>query len=413
MNLSSIISKVLDKKGVFLFTFSNLYRRAVNFIFVVCLARVLTLDEFGEFSSYNYLLSLVIIITNFGFNEFVLANSNTDKTLNSNFKTLFLASLSLLILIGLISLFLPLSNNLMFVLLLAKLYLDVSLSKIFLSYFQVKGYIKQLSIDYFISSSVIVVLVVICYYYKASLNSFLLASIFGSLILYILNLKYIELKSDFNLIDNAKRIGRKIKYYGLSNITVTLYMLIPNAIASFLVVNDELAIYQAAFSIANVILLVSVSYIQFSYKDLLKIKRKNQFITKLKNISKNIIAINLIIILFFAFFGKELIIFVFGTDDYLQSWPILMILLAANLLQSVSAVFLMTVVVGKLQKKKYRTNQELIVIGVVVGFVCIFYFGIYGICFTYLILYLYSLIRFFILNKKMMNNYEKYFNKDC
>ena len=380
---------------------------------MVCLARVLTLDEFGEFSSYNYLLSLVIIITNFGFNEFVLANSNTDKTLNSNFKTLFLASLSLLILIGLISLFLPLSNNLMFVLLLAKLYLDVSLSKIFLSYFQVKGYIKQLSIDYFISSSVIVVLVVICYYYKASLNSFLLASIFGSLILYILNLKYIELKSDFNLIDNAKRIGRKIKYYGLSNITVTLYMLIPNAIASFLVVNDELAIYQAAFSIANVILLVSVSYIQFSYKDLLKIKRKNQFITKLKNISKNIIAINLIIILFFAFFGKELIIFVFGTDDYLQSWPILMILLAANLLQSVSAVFLMTVVVGKLQKKKYRTNQELIVIGVVVGFVCIFYFGIYCICLTYLILYLYSLIRFFILNKKMMNNYEKYFNKDC
>ncbi|MBP1838704.1 lipopolysaccharide biosynthesis protein [Formosa algae] len=403
-----IKEKVLSKKDVFLFTIANLFRRATNFIFVILLARILNLETLGEYSSYTYFISLFIVVTNFGFNEFIIANSEDEKILKINFTGFFLFSLLILSVFFLIATCFNIPNYSLFLLVGIKIFLDTSLIKVLLSYFQVLKKVNKLTVSYLLSSILILIFLLVAYYFESSIYIFLIVYCIGLVILYFIALLEIKPFVKINFRKFYETNILKIKYYGLSYITVSIYMLIPNVFAALFIGKEELGIYQVAYSIANVILLVSISFIQYSYSGFLKIKCKKAFTNRLKNIIKQVFLINTIVIFFFFFFGKFILINIYGSEVFEDSWSLLMILLLANIIQSISSVLAITLIIAKLQKVKFKLNLELIILSLICSSLFIYLFQIYGVVLSFIIVYAYSFFRFAVINKNVLNKFEKF-----
>lgn len=408
-----IKEKVIGKKDVSLFTIANLFRRATNFIFVVLLARILDLEMFGEYTSYAYTISLFIVITNFGFNEFILANSKNEESLKFNYTGFFLLSFVILIAFFLGAYFFEIPNYYLFILVGTKIFLDTSLVKILLSYFQVIKKVDKLTISYLVSSFVILIFLFIAYFLKSGIYTFLIIYCSGLSLIYIIPL---SIANPFTKISFRKFFVNnllKVKYYGLSYVTVSMYMLIPNVLAAQVIGREELGIYQVAYSIANVILLVSISFIQYSYGKFLRIENRELFQKQLKNTINQVSIINIVVILFLLFFGKFILIEIYGSGVFEQSWSLLMILLVANLFQSISAILLLPLIVFKEQKVKFHINIELIVLSLISSFLLITNFESLGITYSFLVVFVYSFFRLLKINRKILSNYEWYYNKNC
>lgn len=350
------------------------------------------------------------MVTNFGFNEYILANSKDEKTLKTNFLGFFLFSLIILLGILFLIVFINISDYLLLVLIAIKIFLDTSLVKILLAYHQVKKTIPQLTFVYFISSIVILALISLVYICGGSVYSYLASYIIGLTLIYIISLYNIKPQLNIPVSQFYKKNVSKIKYYGLSYITVSLYMLIPNAIAAVMIPKKEMALYQASYSIANVILLVSVSFIQYSYSKLIGISKREIFKKELLKIIKQVILINTFVIFFFFFFGEYILTNTYGSIFFKKGLMPLLLLLIANLIQSVSAVLIMPLVIVKMQKIKYYINIELIVITSISSTILIYMFSYYGIIYSFILIYIYSFFRFARVNQTIIKNYDEYVN---
>ncbi|OEI81639.1 hypothetical protein AST99_02865 [Formosa algae] len=286
--------------------------------------------------------------------------------------------------------------------------MDTSLIKVLLSYFQVLKKVNKLTVSYLLSSILILIFLLVAYYFESSIYIFLIVYCIGLVILYFIALLEIKPFVKINFRKFYETNILKIKYYGLSYITVSIYMLIPNVFAALFIGKEELGIYQVAYSIANVILLVSISFIQYSYSGFLKIKCKKAFTNRLKNIIKQVFLINTIVIFFFFFFGKFILINIYGSEVFEDSWSLLMILLLANIIQSISSVLAITLIIAKLQKVKFKLNLELIILSLICSSLFIYLFQIYGVVLSFIIVYAYSFFRFAVINKNVLNKFEKF-----
>lgn len=60
-----------------LYTISLYIRKLAAAIVIFCLARYLPVSEYGLYSSYTNIAGVLLLITNFGFNEYIIVSSKS------------------------------------------------------------------------------------------------------------------------------------------------------------------------------------------------------------------------------------------------------------------------------------------------------------------------------------------------
>lgn len=374
---------------------SNIAKRLTNYLLFIVIAREYSLFVVGEYSSYINIISVLLLITNFGYNEYI--SIQTKEDLSKQFTVLTLLSFLTLIFIVIISSIFPINNKLLFSLLIIKLFLETTVSLIQLAYFQVVNKIYLVTISNYLISILTTIVIGLNTFYKFEINILVLLIVLISTISILFVFKFV----DFNRLSIKQFISeliitlKNLKYFGLVALTVPLYMAGPNIIASFMIPKEELAVYQVAFSLSNVILLLSISSIQSSFPKILESRfdtvRMGEF---LKQLSIKIIVLNLIILFVALFISNWGIAMLVKNNAYAGASKHLYILLGANMLQSISSIAAITLIVYGQQKKKFFIQIELVTLSWVGGWLCINFLKESGIAIAYIILYAYGLIRY-------------------
>lgn len=378
-----------------MYTISNVLKRGANFIFLLLIARTVSVDEMGSFSAYLNVASVLLLLTNFGFHEYILVNSNNQKILKYNFSVFLVLSFSIFFILLCCSLFVPSINNLVFGMVLGKMFLDNFIYLIFLSYYQVNNSLKSITYFNLFNAFGIISLSFFCFHFQLTLELFLATTFSLSFVIVIVNSILIQpfLIKPIRILFFIRNIFPSLKYYGLSIITVPAYMMLPSLVASFKLSKTDLAIYQIAFSIANIILLVSASYIQSQYPVFLK--EKSRYSSLAKKTAVIIFIFNFTVILFFSLFGKSLIKVLYDKDIYLNSLSPLIGLLFANFLQSLSSIYAISMLLNRDLRLKSQFQLEFIIIAGSLSILLINYFNIWGVVASYIILYVFTFIRYY------------------
>jgi len=379
------------------FTLSNLIKRGANYLFLVVLARNISVYDMGVFSAYINVVGVVLLITNFGFSEFILVNSDTKKALKENITNFIHVSSMILLLLIIISLMIPLESNYLFFLILIKVFVEKSINDMFLAYHQVVKKINIMTIINTISGLFVLGIVVIYYFFKQSFYIYLI--MIDVLYLIILGVLLYKIKFEFISFKNIKNFIKerfsKLKYYGITYMTTPLYMMAPTVIASFVLKPATLALYQVAFSISNILLLISISLLQVRYVRFLELKDNFKELTKaLKKTALEIFIINFVVFMTLLIFGKKFLEIVYSKSAYIEAYYPLLFLLICNMIFMFAAIIAVIMVVRKEQKEKSRYHLEFVIISIFFGFLLTYNYGVYGLITSYLILYSYSTIRY-------------------
>lgn len=380
-----------------MFTLSNLIKRGANYLFLVVLARNISVYDMGVFSAYINVVGVVLLITNFGFSEFILVNSDTKKALKENITNFIHVSSMILLLLIIISLMIPLESNYLFFLILIKVFVEKSINDMFLAYHQVVKKINIMTIINTISGLFVLGIVVIYYFFKQSFYIYLI--MIDVLYLIILGVLLYKIKFEFISFKNIKNFIKerfsKLKYYGITYMTTPLYMMAPTVIASFVLKPATLALYQVAFSISNILLLISISLLQVRYVRFLELKDNFKELTKaLKKTALEIFIINFVVFMTLLIFGKKFLEIVYSKSAYIEAYYPLLFLLICNMIFMFAAIIAVIMVVRKEQKEKSRYHLEFVIISIFFGFLLTYNYGVYGLITSYLILYSYSTIRY-------------------
>jgi len=388
-----------------MFTFSNLLKRGSNYLLLILLARSMPISLVGTYSAYVNAFSLVLLISNFGFSEYLLVNSENEKKLRHN--SVFFLELSLLIFIGILicTSFIPIQNSVLAILILIKLYFETSVYNMILSFFQVKQKISVVAVINLISASLIVLILGISFFYNQDITIYLIGVIAVHVMVYMYFLNQIKapVLSIQELKNHFKKIVKDLKYYGYAMVSTPLYLMIPTVAGSFLLTSEVLAKYQVAYSISNILLLVSVSQIQVGYVEFLDAQNNSLKLKKvLKKFAIRVFGINVLFLLFFALFGEKMLLIVFDKEAYLESFIPLVYLLFINIICMFSSLLAVIMVLKKDQKLKTKYHIEFIMISTIFGIILTYYFGVNGLISAYLILYVYSFLRYFFYVKRKL-----------
>lgn len=389
-----------------MFTFSNLLKRGANYLLLVVLARSFSVSEIGIYSTYMNVVALLVLITNFGFSEFLLVNSGSKKELKNNTTIFIQLSLYMLMLILFLSFFMPLKKSELYFFLLIKVFFETSVYNILLAHYQVLKKIKTISIFNILSGVSLVIICFICYFLNKSINTYLILIdviylLIFSYLFYFIKTKLKPFKVIFSFI---KEKYSSLKYYGLAMITVPVYMMAPTVIGSLLLKPEVIANYQVAFSISNILLLVSVSLLQVGYANFIEYQNDlRKLRIELKNTGIKIILINVLVFIFFLVFGKDVLLLVYKKEQYLNSYYPLILLLIGNIIFMFASLTAVLMVVLKMQKEKAKYHLEFIVISIVFGFILTYFCGLYGLVVSYLVLYSYASFKY---AKKFINIYS-------
>jgi O-antigen/teichoic acid export membrane protein len=388
-----------------MFTFSNLLKRGSNYLLLILLARSMPISLVGTYSAYVNAFSLVLLISNFGFSEYLLVNSENEKKLRHN--SVFFLELSLLIFIGILicTSFIPIQNSVLAILILIKLYFETSVYNMILSFFQVKQKISVVAVINLISASLIVLILGISFFYNQDITIYLIGVIAVHVMVYMYFLNQIKapVLSIQELKNHFKKIVKDLKYYGYAMVSTPLYLMIPTVAGSFLLTSEVLAKYQVAYSISNILLLVSVSQIQVGYVEFLDAQNNSLKLKKvLKKFAIRVFGINVLFLLFFALFGEKMLLIVFDKEAYLESFTPLVYLLFINIICMFSSLLAVIMVLKKDQKLKTKYHIEFIMISTIFGIILTYYFGVNGLISAYLILYVYSFLRYFFYVKRKL-----------
>lgn len=391
-----------------MFTISNLLKRGANYLLMVFLARTLSVSLIGSYSAYINVIGVILLITNFGFSEYVLVNSGNEVLRKKNASIFLQISTLLFFIILLVSFVIPLNDLRLAVLVLIKIFLETSIYNILLAYYQVEDKIKVMSITNIISGSSVIVISIIFYFHNYEIYTYLF--FINIIYLVIVTFHFLKIKLNFLSITEIrsflKTIFLDLKYYGIAMITIPVYMMAPTVIGSFLLKPEVLAQYQIAFSIANILLLVSVSLLQEGYVRFIACQHSILKLTKeLKKTGLKIILINLFFLILFIVFGEELILLVYKKEEYLNAYYPLLILLFSNMIFMFASIAAVIMVILKLQKEKAKYHIEFIFISIFFGLLLTYIYGIYGLASSYIILYSYSTIRYV---KKYIKIYKAY-----
>lgn len=354
---------------------------------------------FGTVSAYNNVISILILFTNFGFSEYILVNSGSKEKLHLNTRNLiFVSVLCAIIILSLSSIF-PFESWLIFSLLWIKIYFENALALLLLAFFQVDKKMKVISAYNIFNSLLIFIVLGVLYYLKLGLLHYLISIV----LIYLATTLFLIGRHGLNPLYSLslKRKTRiyfwikEMRYYGFSMITIPVYMMLPSVIGAISLKKPDFAIFQSAFSLTNIILLVSTSYLQSEYPKYLYSESIAELKERLFKTVLKVFFLNAFIIVFFLFLGKDILLVVYKKEIFQSAFFPLLILLGANMLFVFASAFSVPIVINKQQKLKTKLHLEFIFISLVLSIFLIQLMGIVGICITYLLLYTYVFFRYF------------------
>lgn len=379
---------------------------------VVLLARSITTFEFGMYSSIINILSLLLIITNFGFSEFILVNSNTLEKLKDNSSKLIQYSASLAVSLIIIGGLFYIEYFFLFVLLGLKIFIEGTFMQVLLSVYQVRNDINKIAYINILVSILTTLAIIISYILKFDIYGIIISATLVNLIFVALNFRYIKPKFKLFYFNQSVIISsfKELKYYGVSMITVPFYMFTPGFVGAIILSKTDLSIYQVAFSISSLLIVVLTSYIQTVLPRFISIsneKNIRKFKELLNSTILRVLIFNILVLITFYFSGKYLLNLVYNDSFYVQSYPYLLILISANMLQAIAGVLGIFFTVNKLQREKYNIQIEFIILSWILSLTLTHFFSILGLACSFIILYGYVLFRYYIFYRSRINNIYK------
>ncbi len=383
----------------------SLYARQIAGTFVILfLGRYLSVYDYGIFSSYKTIAIFLLLFANIGYNEYILVSSqNIVREVQLKIALFMINAIFILLLIGFFSLFFNLESNLLFILVLIRTFFDGVFFAIVLPYFQASKKFNIISYVNIFYSLTIILIALISYKFNLSLTKFLILNIglgifnfiqvsYYAKINYILALKY--LKKLIQMIDKSI-----FAYVGVVLFSY-LYMQIPSLYTSTFVMKEDAALYFSAFTISSIISLLITAQVQKMVPEMIQAS-----IIKIKNIInsnlKFIISLNLIIFIFFTFFGKYVLRFLYSKDYYINAYPILLILTLSNISIAIAAIYGAYLTASGNQHLKIKMQIEAILISLIILFLFHKY-KIYAATISYFLSGLHIGIRYVLKAKKLL-----------
>jgi len=383
------------------YTISILLRRISNFVLNIFIARLVTLQEFGEYSQFTILVTYLLLITEFGYSEYILVKSKKENNLDFLLTNLTLVSIVTFILIGIILFFF--NNSLLLLLVLVKVYLDVYLNKLVLTYYQFEQKLSIYSKINIAYSFVIFSFIFLLQYFNLSIENIIMSiDLLLSVTLLFLIVKtniYIKL---FSFTKLFPYINKDFAYYALSSITIPIYMQLPIFIMTFFILKEQIAIFYLSYTISSVMLLISISINQQCLPKLIHNKNRS-FYSQIKQPMLLLISFNILAFVIFYFYGEVILTTILNKPEYIESNKYILFLMISNIFQSASGLIALYLISNGFMKQKLRIHIELITISIVLSLILIPLFKLYGTAYTYILLYIVAFIRYliFVLNSKL------------
>lgn len=380
------------------YTVSLYLRRIASAAVIFILARFLTLYDYGLYSSYTNIAGLCLLVTNLGYNEYILVS--TKNELNKvRLEVIFFISFAIFFIIILfVGLgFFNIEQYFIFYLAILKVFFDNTFFTLILPYFQSAKKFFQIGKINIIYSLFIISLTLIAYIFHFSLIKFLVLYVIGGIINFI-HCSYIA-KMDFRYLFTKYKsfitlLDKSIIYYITVSAIVFIKGQLSSLFVSFVLPKEQVAIYFAAFNIATVLGLVSVAQIQQLYPELIN-KSYQHIVNTMKKNLKFIIGINLIILFCFIIFGKLLLLLLYGSQDYINAYPYLLVLTLCSLISSAGMVF--STYMTSQGHQKYKSQLQIEFLIVVIVLMCVYHkLGVWGAILTTFSLEIYTFLRYFI-----------------
>jgi O-antigen/teichoic acid export membrane protein len=356
------------------------------------ITRLVSIQDFGEYSQFTIFTTYLLLITEFGYNEYILVKAKKENNLDFLLTNFMFISLITFILISIVLLFF--NQTLLLFLVLLKVYLDTYLSKLILSYYQFEQKFNVYSKLNILYSVLILFFVFLLKYLNFSIENIVLTV---DLFL-LMNIAVLSFKSNISInLLNLKKIlpciNKEFSFYAFSSITIPIYMLMPLFIMTFYVSKEDIAIFYLAYTISSVMLLISISINQQYLAKLIHNKSGN-FYQQIKYPILILLGFNLFAFFVFYVFGEYILISLLNKPEYTESNNYILLLMVSNIFQSISGLLALFFISNNLMKKKLNIHLEFIGLSIFLSYILIVNFGLIGVVYTYIIIYLYGALRY-------------------
>jgi len=402
IKLIALIKNILNSQ---LYTISLYSRQVAGTVVLLLVTRMLPVYEYGLMRSYVAIASFLLMFANLGYNEYILVSSkNVVREIQIKIGFFTINAIATVVIIMMISAFVPLKSYLIFVLVLLRTFFDGTFFCIMLPYFQATRKFNLISYVNIFYSFITVLIAIICYIFHFSLATFLLLGIFLGIFNFIQVTYYSGVKYSFAL-KYLKRIFKKIdktifSYAGVV-LCAYLYMQIPSLYISTFISKETAALYFAAYTIASIIALLMVAQAQKIIPEMINSSIQDIKTIITKNI-KLITIINAILLTFFIIFGKQILTILYGRAVYADAYLMLIILSISNFSYALICVYGSYLTASGNQKIKMRMQMEAIMISLIV--LALFHkLGVYSAVISYFITYSYIGLKYCIESKKIIN----------
>lgn len=383
----------------------SLYARQIaGTIVILFLGRYLSVYDYGLFSSYKTLATFWLLFANIGYNEYILVSSqNIIREVKLKISLFIINAILILLLISFFSTFCNLESNFLFILVLLRTFFDNIFFAIILPYFQASKKFNIISYVNIFYSLAMILITLLSYKFNLSLTKFLILNIGLGLLNFIQVSSYARINYilAFKYLNKlVKMIDKSIFAYIGVVLCSYLYMQIPSLYTATFISKEEAALYFAAFTISSIISLLIIAQVQKMVPEMIKasiIKIKNIINTNLKFI----IGLNLVIFIFFVFFGKYILTLLYSKEYYTNAYPLLLVLTLSNISIAIAAIYGAYITASGNQHMKIKMQIEAIFISVIILFLFHKY-KIYAAAIAYFLSGLHIGIRYVLKAKKLL-----------
>ena len=383
----------------------SLYARQIAGTFVILfLARYLSVYDYGIFSSYKTIAIFLLIFANLGFSDYILVSSQKNiKEVRLKIGLFIINAILLVICISLLSFLTTIQIKYLFILILIRQFFDGVFFSLALPYFQAANKFRIISCVNIFYSIATIIITAICYLNKLSLLKFLILSVLLGLLNFI-QVSYFVHINYFSVLRHIKLLISKIDKSIFSYIGVTLcnylYNQLPALFVSIYIDKKQAALYFSAYTITMVINLLLAAQCQKMTPEMIGEK-----IDKIKKIIsfnlKFLMSINVIIITFFAIYGKWLLNLIYSKPYYSNAYFILLLLALGNIFIALAAIYGTYITASGNQKMKIKMQVEAIVI-TVVSLLIFYKLEIYAAVIAYILSALHIGVRYVLKAKQLL-----------
>lgn len=389
-----------------LYALSLYARQAAGTIILLLIARYLSVYDYGLFSSYKNIATFWFMFANMGFTDYVLVSSKANpREVNLKISLFIINAIFIAILMIFGTMFLKLSNHLLFSLVVIRTFFDYVFFTLILPCFQAAKKFNSMAITNIAYSLGVALIALISYIYKLSLAKFLILNIILGLINFIQCSFYIKINYFLlfnNFIRYFKMLDKSIFAYVGVTVAYYLYSQVSSLFVSTTQPKEEAALYFAAFTIANIVNLILNAQIAKIMPDLIKNSVQDVKAIINKNL-KNLLMIMSLIFVGMIFIGKFILHIFYGQTYYTNAYPILLILMLGNILVAEAAIYGAYITASGNQKQKIPMQLEATSL-TILGLIILHKFGIYGAAFSFLFATIYISYRYTTFAIKLIKN---------